>query len=69
MAVRTVLGAWLAAMAAAAFLLASIVPWMTVAAGGAEMHEIAAAVGLTGAGLIWVFVSAFYFRRRNPPHD
>jgi len=56
-------------MAAAAFLLASVVPWMRVAEGGAETHEFFTAVALTTAGLIWVFVSAVYFRRSGSAND
>jgi len=62
-------GAWFAVMAAAAFLLASVVPWMRVAEGGAETHEFFTAVALTTAGLIWVFVSAVYFRRSGSAND
>jgi hypothetical protein len=63
------IGAWLSALAAAAFLLASVVPWMTVAGGNAETRDVFAAFGLTAAGLIWVFVSAFYFGRSTGSTD
>ncbi len=62
-------GAWLAAMAAAAFLLGAVVPWMRVASGGAETHEVLTAFAMTLAGLIWVFVSAVYFRRSSGTGD
>ncbi|MBD3366987.1 MAG: hypothetical protein GF405_02285 [Candidatus Eisenbacteria bacterium] len=69
MKIGTRVGGWLAALAASAFLMASVVPWMTVAAGGAGPQEVFAAFGLTAAGLIWVFVSAFCFRRSGCAND
>lgn len=62
-------GAWLAVMAAAAFLLGAVVPWMRVAEGGAAHRDLFTAFAVTIAGLIWVFVSAVYFRRSSGTGD